>query len=1210
MNKLANFIIEKRFWLLATMLIITFLCGYLALKTGINTDMSKYLPDNSNMRQGLTLMNENFPAAPQNSTIRVMFDNLTHEDKEAVLSQLRKIEFVDDVKYDPESAVYNKQNHTLFVVSTTFAYNSPEELAIEEALSDGFDNYKMVFNSDSTQETAVQTWILLLAVSLLFVILIIMSKSWLEPFLFMLVVGIAVVINVGTNIFIGDTATLTISIGPILQLALSMDYSIILINRYRQELMLAANKRNAMKVALAKSFPVICSSALTTVVGLLALCFLSFKVGMELGIVLAKGVFISMICMFTLLPLLILWFDKGIKKSIKPVPQLKTNGLASLSFAIRYALPIVFVLLFAGAFMLQNRTKIIFTEGNDDPMAAIFPQENTTVLVYNTADTAQIDHLIAKIEADSLVKSVIGYNNTLGKPYTATEISDVIRHISSDVKIDPNLLQMLYYNRFDGQLPTLTIAEFLNFVTNDIAKNPFFASYIDPAITANIDRLKKFTNRQLLTQEMEAATIADFLGFSPEEADQIYLFYFITNGGIETGTMTLAEFCDFVLNDVAQNATYGSLFDNDKLAQIKTLQTYTKVDEMTRPQTYDKIAEKMGIDKENTKMLFVYHQTKQPNNSPETMKVAQFVDLIQNDIAKNPNFASYISENELKQLNQLAQLTDTTELQKPRKADNLAQTLGISERHVKQVFTLRFGPVLSINRSLSVTEMVNFMLKSEKIKANMTAEELAGLQTLQKIIDNLLKDNQLNYTEMADLIGMENEKAKILFTYNTAKSKNFAGKLLSIQEIIHFLLNNTNEFGTMATAESLDSLKFAQKIIDSSVEQRAYSADELASFLGFQPTEATQLYTLRQHEKGNTKDWILSPQIFVNFLIDNVLNNKNFADQFDKKTANNLRTARTLIDAVVANKAYNSAEITPLLNSLSASVKSTETQLLYLYYAGKKSYNNSWEMSIEQLFGYLTDEVMNDTLFSSSFDSDTRKLLNNSKKQLSDGLAQMKNDRYSRIIILSTYPEESDATTAFLNRIDTLRAKHFENETYVVGASSLAHEIEHGFKSEQIKITLITAIAISIVVMMAFHSLLIPLLLVLLVQCAVYITIAIIGLQGNSIYYLAMLIVQSILMGATIDYAIVFSTYYRDSRKIFSIKESLQKAYAGSIYTIMTSGLILMIVTAVLGIFTTQIISAVSTTIAIGALSSIVLILFVLPGTLAALDKLIVRRKK
>ena len=160
-------------------------------------------------------------------------------------------------------------------------------------------------------------------------------------------------------------------------------------------------------------------------------------------------------------------------------------------------------------------------------------------------------------------------------------------------------------------------------------------------------------------------------------------------------------------------------------------------------------------------------------------------------------------------------------------------------------------------------------------------------------------------------------------------------------------------------------------------------------------------------------------------------------------------------------------------------------------------------------------------------------------------------------------------------------------------------------------IKLITVLSIFAVVAITFKSLIIPLILVLIVQCGVYLTVTTIGIQGYSIYYLALLIVQSILMGATIDYGILYTNYYLESRRTMDVKDALIAAYDGSIHTILTSGLILILVTGLVGnLFTNPTIGQICQTISTGSLCASLLILFMLPAILALMDKIIVRKKK
>ena len=183
---------------------------------------------------------------------------------------------------------------------------------------------------------------------------------------------------------------------------------------------------------------------------------------------------------------------------------------------------------------------------------------------------------------------------------------------------------------------------------------------------------------------------------------------------------------------------------------------------------------------------------------------------------------------------------------------------------------------------------------------------------------------------------------------------------------------------------------------------------------------------------------------------------------------------------------------------------------------------------------------------------------------------------------------------------------------FLAGDSAMAYEMSLTFGDELNFITLITMIAIFIVVALSFKSFLIPLILVLTIQTAVYLNMAYLSLTGQSTLFLAIIIVQSILMGATIDYAILFTSYYLEQRNYFKlgVKDALMASYNKSIHSILTSASILILVTMIVGNFTTAIASKICQSISGGALVSTLIILLLLPAMLATLDRFIVKRKK
>lgn len=384
MKKIADFIVDKRYIVLGVMLALCVVCVFMIPKVTVNSDMTEYLPDDSSMKLGMDIMEEEFPDTETSNTIRVMFKDLTEDQKAGVQEQLEQMQYVDSVDYDAETC--NKDGYTLFTVNTVYDYGSEEEQSIETVIADGFSAYEMIYQNDNTGETDLPLWIIGLALVLLLVVLFAMCTSWTEPFLFLIAIGVAVVLNMGSNVLLDSVSEMTFSISAILQIVLSMDYSIILMNRYQQEKANFPDKCDAMKEALRHAFSSIASSGMTTVIGLLMLVFMRFKIGADIGIVMAKGVLCSMLCVFTILPVLILLCDKLIEKTAKKELHIPIGKLSGFGYRFRYIISGVFVVLFIAAGILHNVTTIAYSLGSEDEIAEIFLSSNPIVVLYENGD--------------------------------------------------------------------------------------------------------------------------------------------------------------------------------------------------------------------------------------------------------------------------------------------------------------------------------------------------------------------------------------------------------------------------------------------------------------------------------------------------------------------------------------------------------------------------------------------------------------------------------------------------------------------------------------------------------------------------------------------------------------------------------------------------------------------------------------------------------
>lgn len=319
--------------ILAILLLIPSTLGM--IKTRINYDILSYLPEDIDTMKGQEIMLEEFG---KGGFAFVILDGMDDKDVSALKEKIAEVPAVCDVLwYDtvaditipkevlPEDIYdfFNGDNSTLMAVFFDKATSADEsleavvkirEIAGEQCFISGMTAIVEDIKDLTMKET---TMYVVIAVILTSIILAVTMDSFLIPLFFMLSVGMAILYNLGTNIIQGEISFITQALTAVLQLAVTIDYSIFLWHSYKEQKdIFPDDNKEAMAVAISKTISSVVSSSVTTVAGFLALCFMSYTLGLDMGIVMAKGVVIGVICCITVLPSMILIFDKAITKTM------------------------------------------------------------------------------------------------------------------------------------------------------------------------------------------------------------------------------------------------------------------------------------------------------------------------------------------------------------------------------------------------------------------------------------------------------------------------------------------------------------------------------------------------------------------------------------------------------------------------------------------------------------------------------------------------------------------------------------------------------------------------------------------------------------------------------------------------------------------------------------------------------------------------------
>lgn len=1034
----------------------TILCSVLIFKVNVNSDMTKYLPDGSQMRQGLEIIQDEFGLSPASvGSVRIMtgrLDSASCAKVRASLLERPEVISVSDSHTSTPTASPEGDSHSSTLTSGPEGGYTLLELgvvpgtdlkALAKELAKDFSKDTVI--GTSLDGATPNPLILIIGIIILVVILLVMTKSWLEPVLLMIATGMAVIVNMGTNAFLESVSITTNSIAAILQLVLSIDYSVILMNRYRQEKSHNHDKEVAIRRAIRKSFRPVLSSSCTTVIGLLMLCFMSLKIGADLGIVLAKGVLCSLLFTYSALPGLLVIFDKGIERSGKPVPILPTDGIARMSEKHRIPISIAFLALFAAAFILHYNTKISFSTDYVSPIDEVFPKANSVIAVYDNRDEQQIIGLMDTLKGDPHVQTTLSYPSLMLKQLDVNELEMLLATLAPEraAQMNEETIRLACYSVRSRECEPikLSFSEFAGFLAEQAESDGLISGFIDEQMREEIRLLKDLTSPQ---QSITSPTPGFELEAQPQgpQADDERM-------GVGEYMRRQAE-----LNPHHESLRLRDLSDADK---IRT--------EMDQKQ----LSQFLGSSAYQTKMVFSF------SGGAKTMSPLRFVHFLSEDLFKRKALAAFVSKEQKEGLELRKKLMD------------------LADRGEKL-------PVSELDAIYRAFQLEPLPLSSELPDAGAYPEAKSD-------------------------------------AHASGESKATTG-----QECF----------------ETQDSLSIAPPAKSAETSQASSGQPSLAG----QATQSEQA-ALDAFEEEND-----DPRLLV------------------------------LMELLDPGLKLSAEQMSVQIRRLGEDIPAPAMKLIYNFYGSTHNYDPSWKVSLSELMDFLTGEMLSDPQLVAMIPENLLDELKSAKTEMEEGLAQLHGEDHSLALIVSDYPGESEETSAFVGRISELFSQELEQDYCLVGESVMYEEMRSGFNAQLKFVTILTVLAIFLVVALTFRSPLIAFFLVMSVMTAVYVNVCASGIGGRTYLYLAYLIVQSILMGSTIDYGILFTNYYRETG-------SLRKAYKRATPTILTSGLIMIIVPGIIGVaIKDAMVSPIVTSLSIGTLAAVVVVIFLLPAMISTSFKI------
>lgn len=924
LKRIPHWLVRRRIFLLVLMTLLSVASAVLIPKVRINTDLTTFLPDDSSMKRGLSIVEADAPE---------------------LYAEIRSM-----------SSAFGDESSLL-----------PKELPL--AIS--------------------------LGVGLLVVVLLIMCPSLVETPLILIVLGYAVVLNMGTNALLPSVSATTNSIAAVLQMVLSMDYCIIIMNRYRQEKDRGLAAEEAMEGAISMASSAILSSAFTTLVSLLMLIFIKFKIGADLGVVLAKGVAFSLLCTFTVLPSLIIWADRALGRLRKKMPSLPASPLACFEYRFRLPLTLLFVAAFVGAFFLQKHTRICYSSEWESEAAAQRTGDNPLMLIYATGEEAGLTALLDSLAQDPAVTMTASYPTAIGRACTVSEMMDMVA-MAGEEAFPEEVLRMVYYARAhpDRSAARLSLSE-VEAAAQELAD----LGYVQQG---SLDR--EALMRRLMPPEVKKPVRKQSAFPAPPSVPD------------EAGTLPAAP---------------------------DTLSAHTDtLDAAVAPA--DSVAAKPAG-------RFTYEQAVTP----------------------------------------------------------------LSASKMAELFEMDRMPVNTVYRM-----------------AGRNREKMSPKEFITYVRENILTRRR----------------------YAALLPKGVEEQLLAVDRQLD-----------SAVAAGPDSLFFVQARADS----LAVPVDSLAVTDGLAQTVPPPVV----EEEEEILEPVAPPT-----------------------------PAERLAEMALSNRKYPAATVQKTLSAVGVDVSLGEMELLYLYVLSRRDYDESWTATPTEMLDYVADTLLADPAMARMLDEPVRHALDSAREMLHSQGDLLRGERHSAAIVMTSLELESEETFAFMDKAVRLANATLSEDHYWIGESMMYKELKDGFPRELLLLTLLTVLSIFLIVALNFRSVLVPVPLVICVLTGVYVSVFGSGLGGKELNYVAYLVVQGILMGATIDYAILFTTYFRTLLRATGDKvEALETAYRGASHSILTSGLILSLVPfGMIAVLKDPMMEMILRSIGMGAFAVLLLVLFVLPGVLAA----------
>ena len=528
------------------------------------------------------------------------------------------------------------------------------------------------------------------------------------------------------------------------------------------------------------------------------------------------------------------------------------------------------------------------------------------------------------------------------------------------------------------------------------------------------------------------------------------------------------------------------------------------------------------------------------------------------------------------------------------------------------------------NDEAKIEEIIQYLAKDEHITSIQTYANTLGAA--------------MSPDDMTEMMGIPVTFVNTLY-YIHENGMDTTG--MTFVEFVSFISSddflNNELFSSMIDDESKAQIVQLKSLVDALVSEEEYTAEEISGILGVDKELVQSIFFIAQLKNANISN--ITPMFWSNVVnvlgmdaetiekifgiqplqalrftefVDVITEVSNYAGGImDAEQVEQLGMLKDMSNMIKEEKTLSPDDLAGFFAGAAENDMFNENTVTLLYIMARSNTSDMSEVRIPlyDFFMFLSEEILENEAFSSFFDESVAAQFEEAKVTMQDGLAQLVGEDHSRMIITLNYAVESKEIYAFYDDLHELLDSTLQGEYYLVGATAMSDEVSKSFETEYLIISIVTAVAVFCVVWFTFKKFLLSLLLIGVIECAVFSMMTVMVVIDLPMYFIPLILVQCILMGSMIDYGILFTTYYKEVRKEFSIDKALPEVMRRATHSILTSSILIVAVTLICGRFMSGAVASILTTLGIGSLCAILLILFVLPSLLVIFDKQIIKQK-